>query len=100
MGMFDTVTCEQPLPDGADSGSLEFQTKDMKFPGLDTYKISRSGRLIGPDGDMDFHGHLNFYGSSGWRQSQGDNSDYEWHEYDAKFTDGQLVEIVTVSAKS
>lgn len=33
--------------------------------------------------DANFHGVVNFYGSEGGR----------WHEYNAKFTDGQLVVI-------
>lgn len=38
------------------------------------------------DRDMNYHGYLNFYG--------GDRD--EWREFNAKFTDGQLVEIVQV----
>ncbi|MDI3563577.1 hypothetical protein [Bradyrhizobium sp. Arg816] len=94
MGMFDYVKCELPLPDGWKG---ELQTKDFEDPYLETYTIRADGRLIrrrpkydiDPPGtaygeiDTNFHGILNFYGLE----------DGEWHEYDAKFTDGQLVEI-------
>jgi hypothetical protein len=122
MGMFDYVRCELPLPDGwgADGSYVELQTKDFEFPYLETYTITKGGRLtrrfvsdwepvpeseweyVGDDNplhklwherskrkpihserDVNFHGMLNFYGSEGTR----------WHEYNAKFTDGQLVSI-------
>jgi hypothetical protein len=38
--------------------------------------------------DASFHGIINFYGRDG---------DNNWHEYNAKFTDGQLVKIEVVS---
>lgn len=37
--------------------------------------------------DANFHGHVNFYGH---------DREKNWHEYNAKFTDGKLVEIATV----
>lgn len=101
MGMFDDVICEAKLPDGfvSDNG---YQTKDFECV-LATFKITAEGRLVrreyewsesddAPLGirreqrgwkDVNYHGFLNFYtsGLDGW------------HEYDAKFTDGQLVEI-------
>lgn len=98
MGMFDYVKCEVPLPDGYDGANL--QTKDFEDPYLETYIIRSDGRLIhrrpkydvDPTGvihgevDKNFHGILNFYA-------------YEkdvWREYNAKFTDGQLVGIEKV----
>lgn len=42
------------------------------------------------DIDMDFHGILNFYTYIGDVNS---DSDYVWYEYNAKFTEGQLVEL-------
>jgi len=42
MGLFDTVYCEYPLPEGAD-GTRPFQTKDFECL-LDTYLITEEGR--------------------------------------------------------
>jgi hypothetical protein len=120
MGMFDYVRCDVPLPDGF---SGELQTKDFDCPYMDVYTISADGRLmeryvereepvpesewkyvgsthplekirhehsktkiIYGERDTNYHGWLNFYGGSA----------DEWHEYNAKFTDGQLVEIKIV----
>jgi hypothetical protein len=87
MGMFDYVKSEVPLPDGY-SGIC--QTKDFECPYLETYMIRADGRLIHQPGDpkgrgdTNFHGILNFYAYE---------DDKAWHEYDAKFTDGQLVGV-------
>lgn len=116
MGMFDYVRCEVPLPDGFTG---ELQTKDFACQ-MGAHVIRADGRLIlailnhteevpladrpypSAEGllkwagsvrpiwrheDANFHGIVNFYG---------DDSDKRWHEYNAKFTDGQLVEIVQV----
>lgn len=117
MGMFDYVRCEVPLPDGFKG---ELQTKDFDCPYLERYTITKGGRLthryvsdyepvpesewehigatdplhqlwheqskrkpIYAERDTNFHGLLNFYASAGG----------VWHEYNAKFTDGQLVSI-------
>lgn len=112
MGLFDYVRCEAPLPDGYDG---ELQTKDFDDPYMLTHVITKEGRLMqcvllrieevpkaerpypdAPDDSFDaiigsqrsvtelrdanFHGMLGFYGSGE-------------HEYAAKFTDGQLVNI-------
>ena len=90
MGMFDTLQCEIPLPDGFKPEDGEFQTKDLDCC-LETYTLTAEGKLLGPDGeDKEFHGWLNFY-------SLGPAKD--WHEYRAKFTDGRLVQIL-VHARS
>ena len=114
MGMFDYIRSEVPLPDGFEG---ELQTKNFRCE-LATHVIRADGRLIleildhteevpreerpypNDDGfrglfgslrsvwrheDANFHGIVNFYG-------RGDR----WHEYNAKFTDGQLVEIVAL----
>lgn len=125
MGMFDYVRCEKPLPGLTEK--IKLQTKDMPDPSLETYTITSEGRLIYhsvkyeevpleerffykpgmdptslealagsirvvPDGDVDtnWHGHLNFYG----RDSTGN-----YHEFNAKFTDGQLVSIERISVE-
>jgi hypothetical protein len=114
MGMFDYIRCERPLPDG---WTGECQTKDFDCE-MVTHVIDVDGRLMleridetqlvpkeersypdAPDGDIlsfcgsirtitsthdaCFHGVVNFYGSDGDK----------WHEYNAKFTDGNLVSI-------
>lgn len=102
MGMFDDVICEVELPDGKPN-KCGFQTKDLDCQ-LDKYTITKDGRLTRaryrwneaqneyvPDGAdvIQHHGYLNFYDY---------NSDTkEWREFNAKFTDGKLVEIVTVT---
>jgi hypothetical protein len=102
MGLFDYVRVDVPLPDG--KPGKHFQTKDFDDPYLEQYVITSDGRLIhervrydidppdkaaGPT-DCQFHGYLNFY----------DYSDtHEWREFNAKFTDGRLIEIVEVKAQ-
>ena len=44
MGIFDTVTCDYPLPDPRHQ-DLEFQTKDLEKM-MGHYTITRDGRLI------------------------------------------------------
>ncbi len=97
MGMFDTVRCQLPLPDLKDPAHVEFQTKSL-YCHLDDYIITKAGRLIlvggikgsGADLDVHYHGMLNFYGTKD--QKQGYNPE-NWYEYDAKFTDGTLVNV-------
>lgn len=94
MGMFDDVICRYPLPDG--KPAVPFQTKTFEEPYLEKYTITENGRLTKREPwvgnlpadkyreiDTNYHGILNFYG--------GDAD--EWREFDAKFTDGQLVSI-------
>lgn len=45
MGMFDTIKCLYPLPDGFDAEGLEWQTKDLECE-LDEYTITADGRLV------------------------------------------------------
>ena len=114
MGMFDYVRSEVPLPDGF---SGELQSKDFDCR-MTTVLIRADGRLLIEDSeweevprperlysdaepgslesivglyrtvnrrwrDLEYHGIFNFYG--GGRD--------DWRQYDAKFTDGNLVEI-------
>lgn len=116
MGLYDDVWLadEISLPDGYEGRA--FQTKDFDDPYLDKYRITADGRLerldfdLEPTGEkvnyggvefpeerrinerwtpLDWHGWLNFYTFTAERN---------WHEYNAKFTDGKLVEIVSSSA--
>lgn len=97
MGMFDDVICEASLPD--EYLGKNFQTKDLDCI-MAKLKITEDGRLLRCLSwrdenwiDLDFHGILNFYtmDTGMYVNRRG------WHEYNAKFTDGQLVEITPVS---
>ena len=99
MGMFDDVTVEVPLPDGATLAG--FQTKDFDCL-LDTYTIRENGELwretwlFGQEHSserVDFHGRFRFY-----TFSDEANAMTSWHEYEAKFTDGKLDEIVVLES--
>lgn len=93
MGLFDDVICGVPLPDGFDRVDGHFQTKTFPDPYLEKYTITPEGRLMHQPTfddeatDTNYHGVVNFYGS---------DKDGNWHEYNAKFTDGQLVKIELV----
>ncbi len=92
MGMFDTIICRHPLPDGL--AAEDFQSKSLHNT-LSFYEIGADGKLrelaIGRDGDplgegprdTGFHGVLRFYTTVG----------NDLREYEAKFTDGLLVEL-------
>lgn len=93
MGLFDTITCEVPLPE-AEHQDLEFQTKDLECLMLH-YVITRDGRLVrkagrgllqGPvrDSTWPHHGDLRFYTSTG------DGEARQWIEYVARFTHGRV----------
>jgi hypothetical protein len=119
MGLLDYVRCDAPLPDGQPTPPDLFQTKDFDAPYMEHYTITAEGRLIAhwvryeevplaerpyPNDtgflkwvgsvrvvhivgeDLYWHGYLNFYGGA----------DGEWREFNAKFTDGQLVSIEQV----
>ena len=45
MGMFDTIRCEAPLPDGYEVPGRSFQTKSLCCVG-DRFTITAQGRLI------------------------------------------------------
>jgi hypothetical protein len=85
--MFDYVRCDAPLPDGRTTPPDEFQTKDFDHPYLDHYVITQAGRLVLGEKDLNYNGTLNFYGG---RSYEG------WREFNARFVDGQLVEIEQV----
>jgi hypothetical protein len=87
MGMYDDVTCEHPLPGEPKPKDNHFQTKDLDCL-MDRYTITRDGRLLKKKAEVQFHGMLNFYTYT---------DDDMWFEYDAKFTDGRLIEIRPIS---
>jgi hypothetical protein len=114
VGMYDYLICEMPLPEQPLAPqSRAFQTKDLECL-LERYTITAAGRLIHhavryaevplserpypefsfigcmravPTGDIDtnFHGMLEFYTY--------DSRTKESWSYEAKFTDGQCVDI-------
>lgn len=122
MGLYDYVRCDVPLPDGW-SGSL--QTKEFDCC-MTTHVITSEGRLMldsgyfeevpreerpyreGSDGIIgvirwipklevsDFHGYVGLVGTELERV----NGALVFHEYRAKFTDGQLVGIEVVDGRS
>lgn len=103
MGMFDYVTYKGELPDGAKPPGNLFQTKDFGRT-LDLFEITDFGQIKyiakeswGGDGSqykdgtvLNFHGFLNFYAS------EKIGGTYTFYEYMAKFTDGLLVEVMTI----
>jgi hypothetical protein len=94
MGMFDTIYCRQPLPDGL--GAEDFQTKSLHST-LSVYEIGADGRLrelaVDSNGnllsedmrDTGYHGVLRFHTCVGT----------ELKVYEAKFSDGLLVGLRT-----
>ena len=75
MGMFDTLFCDMPLPDGFNAdGKDDFQTKDLGCF-MDLYRITAEGRLILEDSffagtqhqaeDQEYHGYVVFYTGEG-----------------------------------
>lgn len=105
MGMFDYVRCKVPLPDGWQPGH-DLQTKDLGCL-LDLYFIEPDGKLKRqpfrehgepqlPLEASGFHGVLRLYSYEGDINAPDWTREKCWHEYRAKFTDGQLVEIVHV----
>ncbi len=101
--MFDWVRCEIPLPDGWEPKGLTLQTKDFDCQ-LDIYTITSEGRLrhrfdyedtVNKEIDIDYHGNFRFYATEG-KTSGKRGKDWFWHEYKAKFTDGQLVVIEVI----
>lgn len=120
MGMFDNVIPEFPLPDEGAKRVNEWQTKDFDAPFMDKYRITPEGRLLEElydiedqsdptaepgtlaslrgmmtrvnvrERDMDYHGVLNFYGTT---------ADGEWFEYNATFTHGALEKVERVAVE-
>ncbi len=94
MGMFDTIYCRQPLPDGLTAE--DFQTKNLHNT-LSVYEIGADGRLrelavdsngnvVSEDNrDTGYHGVLRFHTLVGT----------ELRGYEAKFSDGVLVGLRT-----
>jgi hypothetical protein len=94
MGMFDTIYCLQPLPDGLTAE--DFQSKSLHNT-LSVYEIGadrrlrelaidRNGNVLSEDArDTGYHGVLRFHTLVGT----------ELRGYEAKFSDGMLVGLRT-----
>lgn len=109
MGMFDYVRVEPPLPDGWEASLL--QTKDFDCE-LVTHIITAEGRMMLDTAgfwngepnykDANFHGFVSLIGIETVGHEPDDRYGpngrpiYKSHDYLAKFTDGQLVEITLV----
>lgn len=107
MGLFDELLCAFPLPD-PEAQDLVFQTKSLDAC-LEAFLITKEGRLhlvtkggvwvngasateamatIGATRQADdFHGDIYFYSGDGKGS---------WYEYRARFTEGELVDILRV----
>ena len=108
MGMYDNIWCRRVLPDGLDGNEYNFQTKTLDCF-LYQFEIRKDGLLvkydITEDGDIDhsvpprlidYHGIINFYTHLLDKEHTGKNPALVWHEYNAKFTDGKLIEITAL----
>lgn len=121
MGMFDNIRCEVPLPDGFEGDPL-FQTKDFECV-LATHAIREDGLYLDdghyetvpkaerPNPDAEEGTLEDLKGSLRWvpnlaRHSEahgtiifyGDDAAGKRHDYEAKFTDGELIGIRVWSA--
>jgi hypothetical protein len=120
MGLFDKIELELPLPDNKNPADFrELQTKDISEPCMTLYRITKEGRLIeekfsleyvgdySPSWakkknikvpryqrtnvrwvDTEYHGKFIFYGY--------DENEKKLYNYEAKFTDGNLVELKSI----
>lgn len=101
MSLYDTLTCEYPLPDGVPAWATEFQTKSLDCE-LDHYTITVGGRLLKQDDHdhslADFTGVVEFYTGNVVSVGPGvytrDGEDAVWLEYRATFIHGLLHDVV------
>jgi len=98
MGMFDYLSCEYPLPEGAPVNG--WQTKDTPAQYMETYRITRDGFLFDENGVAlpDYHGDLWFShsnvtsrGPNGYMTQDG--QPYRTWRFVARFTDGRLTRL-------
>jgi hypothetical protein len=92
MGMFDYVSSKKKLPSVIIEGKkydpthIVYQTKSLENCLLH-YSISEDGKLLCEGNDIDYHGYVHFY------TYKNINEQRYWLHFDAKFTDGYLVDI-------
>lgn len=102
MGMYDEIYCHAELPDGRDPRGTCFQTKSFPDPCMCRYRITSAGRLIdSANNDLEPDGYITFYTvdrEDGDREVPGRISGLR--EYRARFSSGQLQNIVRVNEDS
>jgi len=122
MGMFDYVICEHRLPHREHESIASWQTKSFENS-LDVYVIGKEGRIFRESTiyhpveswngfptsqpadtvreDVNYHGVVRFYSlfpeNYDWAVDFNPDKKQEWVEYEAKFTDGALVDIKMVA---
>ncbi len=89
MSLFDVIRCDALLPDDGPSDGIHFQTKSFPDPSMQSYVITRVGRLLDMHAhDLEPEGCLTF----------DTNNEVSTHgrdrRYHARFADGQLMSIV------
>jgi len=96
--MFDEVYCDAALPDGRDPRGRCFQTKSFPDPCMCRYRITSAGRLIDSAGnDLEPDGYITFYTVDRENDdSAAPGRTSELREYRARFSSGQLQNIVRV----
>ena len=112
MGMFDNLICDYPLPGGHSVTSVSiwqkvqtktFQTKDLQqHPNLDTFKITKDGKLLIHNDPKfeekiyNFTGYCVFYdfvGDPDVLSASRDDQAVGWVEFIAEFERGVLKDI-------
>lgn len=91
MGMFDRIKCDYPLPDGGPPGDpdkWDFQSKDLNC-GMQTFRITKDGRLVNESEEGEHSFSLTFYTSTGKRE----DGTWQWWEYAVFFKDGTVERI-------
>ncbi len=87
--MFDVIRCDALLPDDSATDGADFQTKSFPDPSMQSYVITRSGRLLDMHAhDLEPEGYLTF-DTANEVPTHGRE-----RRYHAKFADGQLVSII------
>lgn len=84
MGMYNHIIFEYPLPSEAIFRD-HFQTKQFDL-GMYYFTVTKEGRMFFRGEDVNYHGWLNLYNT---------DTNGVFHEYYAKFTNGQLECITT-----
>lgn len=123
MGFFDNINLDltTPLPEfEGDPALVEWQTKDIQDPCMDTYVIKNNRLikicheweeipltervnvmgmqvpLIRPkktwEEDVNYHGKFRFY-TNIYNKDKDGKEIQTWYEYEAKFTDGEMINI-------
>lgn len=105
MGDFVDVFCEVQLPDGLFYDEHWLQTSDLVNARFTSCTITKDGRLVSNGKDQYFHGWMDLYGQkpdAGFVDlpAMGLHKELGWRKYMVKFTDGQLVEIITAKEYS